>query len=262
MNPVQSIFGPFFKCFGVNDAVFYSLCLRGWQLAVGPVTLLLIVRFFSPTQQGFYYTFNSLLLLQIFFEMGLSYVLIQFSAHEFSRVKWRRGGGFQGGKPIRRVRELLTQSVKWYGLFAGLFLILVLPIGFYFLNSKDTGNLNFSWKLPWSLLVFSTAMSLLATPLLAVIEGSGRVGEIYRLKLMQTMVATILAWGVIALGGGLLNAAAVAVVNAVFVFTWLALKNPLLFRLGLNSLRCEKKFYGPRIFLETGNMAYAVANCD
>jgi len=224
------------KSLGISEAVFYSLCLRGWQLVSGPITLFLIGHHFTPTQQGFYYTFNSLLLLQIFFEMGLSFVLVQFSSHEFSILQWKKWGGVKGGKKIGRFKEIVKQSFRWYGVFTLLFLMLVIPLGFYFLKSKDTGNLEFGWKLPWALVGFSTSAILLSTPLMAIIEGSGRVKETSLVRLSQSVISLPIAWLVIMLGGGLFNAATVAFVNAFIVWSWLATKNPLLLKTGFSGM--------------------------
>src|SRR4051812_22559277 len=61
---------------GIDRPVLHTLLGRGWSLVAGPVTLLLITRFLSPEQQGYFYTFGSLAALNVFFELGLSYVLM------------------------------------------------------------------------------------------------------------------------------------------------------------------------------------------
>ena len=60
----------------VNQAVFYALLLRGWQLAGGAVSVLLITYFFTPELQGYYYTFSALVALQTFFELGMHLVIV------------------------------------------------------------------------------------------------------------------------------------------------------------------------------------------
>ena len=229
-------FRAIFSFLGINEAIFYSLILRGWQIVAAPITLFLIIHHFSPEQQGFYYTFNSLLLLQIFFEMGLSFVLIQFSSHEFSKLSWKKMGGIQGAKRLRRFKEILNQSMHYYSLFSLLFFVLLVPAGFYFLASKSSENVNFDWKLPWVISVLFTTLILLATPLMAIIEGSGRVKEVSLVRLGQSITSVFAAWIVIALGGGLLNAATITSVNAIFIWVWLVLKNPSLVRLALRGI--------------------------
>lgn len=218
---------------GFNQAILFSLGLRGWQMIAGFVTLFLIVHFFTPTQQGFYYTFNSLLMLQLFFEMGLSYVLIQFTSHEFAYLRWGRLSRVIGGKKIQRFKELLSKSVRWYFLIAVFFLCITIPFGLYFLGTKDA-NAHFYWRLPFSLLVLATAINLFLLPFLASVEGSGQVREIYRLRFFQNFLATWVSWLVIILGGGLYNAVAIALTNAAITILWLIFKRPLLLRIAAN----------------------------
>jgi hypothetical protein len=49
---------------------------RVWGLLAGPVTMFLLASRFSPEQQGYYYTLSCLLALQIFFNMGLLFVIL------------------------------------------------------------------------------------------------------------------------------------------------------------------------------------------
>jgi small basic protein len=81
------------------------------------------------------------------------------------------------------------------------------------------------------LLVLATAFNLALMPLLACIEGSGRVHEIYRLRFIQNFCATCISWLVIVLGGGLYNAATISLINLLITVAWLLLKHPVLMRI-------------------------------
>ena len=221
---------PSIKKFNLNPAIFYALSSRGWQLLAGPVTLFFIAHFFSANQQGFYYTFTSILLLQIFFEMGLSYVLIQFASHEFAYLRWSKWGAVTGGFKIKRFKQLVLKSCHWYLVVAILFILFVMPAGWYFLGLKSTAGIGFHWRLPWALLVLATSINLMLTPLLAIIEGSGKVHEIYRLRFGQTLLGTIVSWLVIVAGGGLYCVVSIAIANAVVSIGWLSFKKPILLR--------------------------------
>ena len=55
---------------------------RGWSSLAGGVTVALIARFLSPDEQGYYFTFGSLIALRIVFELGFSSVILQMTSHE------------------------------------------------------------------------------------------------------------------------------------------------------------------------------------
>src|SRR5579864_6487677 len=67
---------------GLDRAVGFSVLARLWSSAAGLVTVALIARFLSPAEQGYYYTFGSLVALQIIFELGFSFVILQMACHE------------------------------------------------------------------------------------------------------------------------------------------------------------------------------------
>src|SRR6202451_4228990 len=71
---------------GLDRAVGFTVLARFWSSAAGLVTVALIARFLSPAQQGYYYTFGSLVALQIVFELGFSYVILQLASHERGEV--------------------------------------------------------------------------------------------------------------------------------------------------------------------------------
>src|ERR1035437_9646960 len=61
---------------GLDRAVAFTVLWRGWGAATGVVTLLFIAHFLTLTEQGYYYTFSSLVALQIVFELGFSVVIL------------------------------------------------------------------------------------------------------------------------------------------------------------------------------------------
>ena len=72
---------------GIDGAILYTSSARIIQAGGSIITLLLIAKFLSKEEQGFYYTFTSVLAIQIFFELGLSGILTQFVAHEMAHIE-------------------------------------------------------------------------------------------------------------------------------------------------------------------------------
>ena len=64
-----------------SRALNYSLLTVMSQLLLTPITIIMITTKLSPAEQGYYYTFLSLISLQSFFELGFfTYVLNKSSA--------------------------------------------------------------------------------------------------------------------------------------------------------------------------------------
>lgn len=215
-----------FQQLGIDRPIFFSLLLRVWQTVAGLVTLFLIVYFLSPMQQGVYYTYNSIITLQIFFELGLSYVIIQFASHEFIHLSWKSQGRIKGKLAHKnKFLQFLTQSIYCYALASFLFLIIVMPIGQYFLSLKLSQVSDFTWLWQWRLLVIATALNLLITPLFAVIEGSGRIAEVYQVRLLQSVIGILLGWIAMLFHQGLLAAPLLFLSNFFIGAIWLIRQN-------------------------------------
>src|ERR1035441_4566872 len=71
---------------GLDRAVGFTVLARFWGSAAGLVTVLLIARFLSPAEQGYYYTFGSLVAMQMIFELGFSFVILQLASQERARL--------------------------------------------------------------------------------------------------------------------------------------------------------------------------------
>lgn len=208
--------------FEVDHAVAYSLLARGWQFVAGPVTLVLIARYFSPELQGYFYTFASLMGLQILFEMGLHSVVINTSSHEWSRLQWVPGRGLQGDEHARqRLISFGRQSLGWYAGASLLFLIVIGGSGWFFLDGRELSADDWVW--PWVVLVLLTAGQLWTMPLVSILEGCNQVLAVNRLRAVQAILGNVVVWTVVVLGGGLwavVGSAAVKLSCELFLVAW------------------------------------------
>lgn len=123
---------------------------RSWQALSGLVSLILITKFLSPTDQGWYYTFSSFAALYTLFDFGLSTTLIQISSHLFAKVLW----GFNGlpvGKNSRNIICFIRQSASIYLKISLLFFIVILPLGILLFrsNSNSISPNNYNWLPSW-----------------------------------------------------------------------------------------------------------------
>src|ERR1700728_3596138 len=81
---------------GINRAIGFTVLARGWTVLSGALTILFIARFLSLTEQGYYYTFSSLVQIQVVFELGFSFVILQLAAHEISGLSFLSNGDLVG----------------------------------------------------------------------------------------------------------------------------------------------------------------------
>jgi len=187
---------------GFDRAVTFGILARVWSLFSGPITMLVIATGFSPAQQGFYFTFSSLLALQTFFDLGLMFVVAQFASHEFVGLTWGKNGTLTGeAVPLRRFTDLVYKTTLWFGVAALLMMAILIPAGLVFFGQKEAGS--FSWRLPWILAVVGTALNLFVMPFFAIVLGSGDVVTVNKRELVAAVLGSVMCWSVIGLHGGL-----------------------------------------------------------
>lgn len=220
------------KYFGINRAIGLALTKRFWSVIAAPITLMLIALSLTKVEQGYYFTFTSLLALQVFFELGLVTVIAQFISHEFVSLSWGSHGEIIGDITKKnRVLNILGNSLKWY-FICSIFLLTSLSAAGYLFFLNET-SLNISWKLPWVLAVLGVGLNLLIIPYYAVITGSGDVASVNLRALIGGIVSSLLGWGVLLLGGGL-YAIPVVTFGTVFVGVIYLLKSkPILLKQGM-----------------------------
>lgn len=190
-----------------DRAVAFSVLVKMWGLISGPVTIFLIASRFKPVVQGYYYTFNSLLALQVFVELGLGYVLTQFASHEWSHLEVNQQGLVVGKhEAMSRLSGLVRFSMRWYAV-ASLVLSLGLVVGGSVFFSKPS-NVDVRWFAPWICLCVLSSAKLCLLPIMSILEGCHQVKQVYQCRLAESVAMTFALWSVIILGGGLWSASA------------------------------------------------------
>ncbi len=194
------------RVLGVDRAIAFTVLARGWSSLAGIGTLTLIARFLSPAEQGFYYTFYSLVALQIVFELGFSVVILQTASHEAAHLHISPEGTITGPEePHCRLASVLQKSVRWYTVAAILMAVTLVPVGLAFFRHAATrpgGNsVHFAW--PWLLVVVASSCTFQVDPLFSFLEGCGYVPEVARTRLRQSLLGTGLGWGAFLLHHGL-----------------------------------------------------------
>lgn len=206
---------------GLDFHVLVTVLFRGWAIVAGGATVFLLPLWLSPTEQGYYFTFASVLALQIFFELGLNQIVMQLVSHEVAHLTETEDGRLTGKEThLGRLSSLARLISRWYGVAAILFALVGGVAGAVFFMQKGTEPMSV-WLGIWVVLVGATAANLWLSPGLAVMEGCGKVGQVARLRLAQSVLGYALLWATLLSGAGLWAATAVPVVSAVCTGYWL-----------------------------------------
>jgi len=180
---------------GVDGAIFFTSSARIVQGFGGLVSVLFIARFLTGIEQGFYFTFGSILAIQVFFELGLNSIITQYVAHEVSHLILL-GNSYQGEEEFRsRLASLLHFCVKWYGLLAGALFVILSITGYVFFSHFYKAETQVNWLWPWLLLAFGTTATFVLSPFIAFIEGLGKVKEVAKIRFIQQVTTMLFVLG-------------------------------------------------------------------
>ncbi len=241
---------------GLDRAVGFTVLARFWGSAAGLVTVLLIARFLTPAEQGYYYTFGSLVAIQMIFELGFSFVILQMASHERARLSISADYEITGD-PVAHARlaSVIQKSVRWYSVAAVLLAATLVPVGFHFFSTHQHAGPAVSWRLPWCVAALMAALNFQIDPLLSFLEGCGYVPSVARLRFMQSVTGSLLAWCALASRHGLLAPSMMLFGMASSALVWLVRKRKLL--LGL--LRYQTGNHRIRWFEEVWPFQWRIA---
>lgn len=207
---------------GIDRAIAFTVLARTWASVAGLVTVALIARFLSQKEQGYYYTFGSLIALQIVFELGFSFVILQMASHERAHLALHPNGSVSGDSTAHaRLASVLQKTVRWYSSAAALFAVFLMVAGSYFFTVHPQPGESVHWRLSWFAAAIAASITFQLDPVLSFMEGCGFVADIARLRLFQAIVGSTLAWGSLLLHHGLLAPAMIILGNASVAAIWL-----------------------------------------
>lgn len=220
------------KRLGLDKAIAFTVLARGWSSAAGLVTVALIARFLSSAEQGYYYTFGSLIALQIVFELGFTFVILQMASHERAHLTISPEGLVSGDDVAHdRLASVLQKTVRWYTYAAIMMAIFLLTVGSHFFTAHQHPHDSIAWRFPWYAAALAAVFTFQLDPILSFMEGCGFVANIARVRLVQAIVGSVLAWSSLVAHHGLFAPAMIIVGNAGVACIWLFRHRQLLWRL-------------------------------
>ena len=195
---------------GLDRSIAFIVLGRVLQGLGSIGTVALVVRFLSPAEQGYYYALWSLVALSTMFDLGFSFVILQIAAHERAHLEIDPDGHMTGPTiPLRRMAALLQLSVRWYLTAAVLMGLGLLIGGSHFFSIHHANEPAALWRWPLRATVLSCSVTFAVGPVLSFLEGCGLVPAVARVRFLQSLVSTGLAWTVMLTHHGLFAPATV-----------------------------------------------------
>ncbi|MBM6748723.1 hypothetical protein H5995_05440 [Megamonas rupellensis] len=175
-----------------NDKNLINTALNQlYRLISGPMMLLFIPLFLTQEEQGYWYTFTSLAALAIFADLGFSTIILQFAAHEFAFLKFKDNGEIEGDYiHLRKLADFFRFSVKWLIIIVSIVFPLIILYGFYFIGLRE--DIDITWKIPWLIYAFSSAIVFIYSSLLYFFEGCNSVAKVEFIRFKVSVITSII----------------------------------------------------------------------
>lgn len=167
------------------------------------LSTLVIAHYMAPAEQGFYYTFASFYFLQMLFELGFTFALVNLVAHERTHMLGNPGDGAALG----RYAGVLRVGVVAGGLAGAGALIVIPAVGWLFFSSTPAAaEGSVQWQMPWLLSAVGLCLLIPTQFVWALLEGSDRIASVAWIRLAQEGLAQLGFWVALYLGLGLFAA--------------------------------------------------------
>ena len=205
---------------GVDRAIAITILNRAWGVIAGPATLVFIVAYLTPIEQGFYFAFAGVLGLQIFFELGLGFVVMQTVSHLMAGQTLKANEVTGDAGAVGRMGRLLTDLLRWYGLACAAFIVTVMLGGYWFLD-RTPASAVVAWQQAWVLVVPIFGLTILANACFSFLEGMGLVADVALARLSQALLGFLSLWVMFFLGAKLMALVAMHAVYLLISTAWI-----------------------------------------
>jgi O-antigen/teichoic acid export membrane protein len=219
VNPIKNLAHKI----GIDKSIAYSSGSTVLAAFAGLGTIYFISSYLSGNEQGYYFTFGSLVAIQTFFDLGLTGIMTQYVAHEQAHLQWSENETLLTGEEKYRSRlsYLLHFCVKWYAIISVLLLITLIIVGFVFFSHYGKGN-SITWKTPWVLVCIGTSINLFLAPIMSFLSGLGKVKEVSKILFIKQLIIPIISWTGFVIGFKLYVVGIASICTALYVITYIA----------------------------------------
>ncbi len=204
----------------LDRSIVFTILTRLIQSIGTVITLLLVTSQLSPNEQGYFYTFSSILAIQVFLDFGLTSIVVQYIAYEAAHLSWSKSELVGDVFHRSRLASIVQLSIKWV-LVLSVVLFIVLFIAGKLFFSRFNAELSIQWQVPWLLLSIGTCFLLLINLFIAIVEGLGKVKEAARIRLFQQLINSISIALLLAAGLKLFSAGLALLITSTFLFLFL-----------------------------------------
>ncbi|MCG9693944.1 hypothetical protein L1D55_19710 [Vibrio sp. Isolate22] len=148
----------------------------------GPLSVICVLFFLDPNQQGLWYTFISLSALVGLAEMGFTTVVSQYISHEYAKVRLRNGFVIFN-RNNRELFAIISYALKLYFIIIPVAVIGLIIVGYNFFDNES------SWIIfVWVAYSISSGINLLSVLLIYIYRGMDKVAIVHKIRAFSNIL--------------------------------------------------------------------------
>lgn len=215
----MSLWAKGYRLLKLDQAIVFSVGNQAQNAIFLLLTLGVISFRLTSEEQGYYYTFASIVGLQVLIELGLLQCIIQFASHESAHLTIAKNTISGPREHLQRLGSLLRFSLRWYSVAAVAVLILLIVAGWLMLDKPQYAAVE--WRMPWLGLALITAGMVIVDPFWAMLEGCNQVAVVARVRFWLNLAKNTTLVTILWVGGGLYAVSLSATIYWVAGCVWL-----------------------------------------
>lgn len=179
----------------------YTLLNNGWRIVSGPLILILIPLYLTKVDQGYWYLFFALTTIFTVADMGVSQLILQYTAQAARTVKFE-GGSITGGDDDKNIlTHIFKKTERHLKIYGNLVFATIFAIGIAFLIKNDNADPYYIGA--WSIYATAAYVNFKNYYFSNFIEGLHFIKSSQRMKLVSSIASTAITASLLASGFGI-----------------------------------------------------------
>jgi hypothetical protein len=203
-----------------SRAATWSVLTRVVQATASLAVVALVGLRLDASTQGYFYSCAALIAFLPLAEFGVSYAVMQSASHHTTGLRWTTAGLTGTPEAVQRVAGLLRVARRWNVTATLAATTLLGWLGWKTLQAGGTVPAHLPWQ--WAALLTLAAAWQLLSPRIAVLEGAGRVEDVWHFRLVQEILAGAALIGALAVGLSLFSLGAAYALRVAHGAAWLS----------------------------------------
>jgi hypothetical protein len=184
-----------------KNVLQYTLLNNGWRIVSGPLILILIPTHLTAIDQGYWYLFFSLTTIFTIADMGVSQLVLQYTAQAARTVKFENGSISGDDEDKDTLSHIVTKTEQHLRIYGNLVFAIIFAIGFAFLVKNN--NSDRYYIAAWTIYVIASYINFKNYYFSNFIEGLHFIKLSQRMKLVSSIASTAITALLLIFGVGI-----------------------------------------------------------